>query len=60
MNPDLANFILARTPDSILHPFTMADKTFTLNNGAKIPAVGLGTWQSGKCALCWEQCATGC
>lgn len=25
----------------------MTDKTFTLNNGQKLPAVGLGTWQSG-------------
>ena len=46
MNPALANFMLARTPESILHPHTMADNTFTLNTGAKIPAVGLGTWQS--------------
>ena len=47
MNPSLARFMLARTPEHILHPETMADKTFTLNTGAKIPAVGLGTWQSG-------------
>ncbi|CAK4033562.1 D-galacturonate reductase-like [Lecanosticta acicola] len=46
MNPQLANFMLARTPEHILHPKTMADTTFTLNTGAKIPAVGLGTWQS--------------
>lgn len=24
----------------------MATETFTLNNGAKIPAVGLGTWKA--------------
>jgi len=46
MNPALANFMLARTPESILHPKTEAEETFTLNTGAKIPAVGLGTWQS--------------
>jgi len=38
--------MLARTPEHILNPPTMAAKTFTLNTGAKIPAVGLGTWQS--------------
>jgi glycerol 2-dehydrogenase (NADP+) len=46
MNPALANFMLARTPESILHPKTEAEETFTLNTGAQIPAVGLGTWQS--------------
>lgn len=62
MNPQLANFILDRTPSSIKQHFhsestpestttttttTMTDvPTFTLNTGAKIPAVGLGTWQS--------------
>lgn len=46
MNPQLANFMLARTPESIKHPKTMADTHFTLNNNTKIPAIGLGTWQS--------------
>lgn len=57
MNPSLANFMLARTPDSIKHPeageseienANMSVNTqFKLNTGASIPAVGLGTWQSG-------------
>lgn len=57
MNPSLANFMLARTPDHIVHPenhldhykhdMPSANQTyFTLNTGANIPAVGLGTWQS--------------
>ena len=46
MNPQLANFILKRTPTHILRPHTMADTVFTLNTGAQIPALGLGTWQS--------------
>ncbi|KAF7185035.1 D-galacturonate reductase [Pseudocercospora fuligena] len=46
MNPQLANFILARTPEFIINPLKMSQTTYTLNTGAKIPAVGLGTWQS--------------
>jgi glycerol 2-dehydrogenase (NADP+) len=50
MNPQLANFMLARTPESIKHPEispeTMTGQSFTLNTGAKIPALALGTWQS--------------
>ena len=54
MNPQLANWMLARTPDSIKNPVTnpeanpeaMTGQTFALNTGANIPALGLGTWQS--------------
>jgi glycerol 2-dehydrogenase (NADP+) len=51
MNPALANFMLARTPDFIKQPEAVDDKMsvntqFKLNTGASIPAVGLGTWQS--------------
>lgn len=51
MNPSLANFMLARTPDFIKKPEATDDKMavnthFKLNTGASIPAVGLGTWQS--------------
>lgn len=40
MNPALANFIISKTPDFILHPTKMAETVFTLNTGAKIPALG--------------------
>ena len=61
MNPSLANFMLARTPESIKHPEGHQEEAqaqatnntkmsvnthFKLNTGASIPSVGLGTWQS--------------
>jgi len=57
MNPQLANFMLARAPESLKNPIsnttntvsstnTTMSESFTLNTSAKIPAVGLGTWQS--------------
>lgn len=46
MNPQLANWMLARTPEKIKHPEAMAEQYFTLNSGSRIPALGLGTWQS--------------
>lgn len=38
--------MLRSTPNNIKHPAVMTDQTFTLNTGAKIPALALGTWQS--------------
>jgi glycerol 2-dehydrogenase (NADP+) len=46
MNPSLANFILKKTPDSILHPKPNMNTALPLNTGATIPALGFGTWQS--------------
>ncbi|KAF2498064.1 Aldo/keto reductase [Lophium mytilinum] len=46
MNPTLSKFMLARTPDRILHPTPTMNTPLPLNTGATIPALGLGTWQS--------------
>jgi glycerol 2-dehydrogenase (NADP+) len=46
MNPSLSNFILSKTPKSILHPTPTMTTSIPLNTGATIPALGLGTWQS--------------
>jgi glycerol 2-dehydrogenase (NADP+) len=46
MNPSLANFILKKTPDSVLHPKPSMNTPLPLNTGATIPALGFGTWQS--------------
>ncbi|KAH7117079.1 NADP-dependent oxidoreductase domain-containing protein [Dendryphion nanum] len=46
MNPALSNFMLARTPKSILNPSPTMNTPIKLNTGASIPALGLGTWQS--------------
>jgi glycerol 2-dehydrogenase (NADP+) len=46
MNPSMANFMLAKTPKSILNPTPDMSTTIPLNTGATIPALGLGTWQS--------------
>jgi len=40
MNPALANFMLGKTPQSIIDPLAMATTMLPLNTGAKIPAVG--------------------
>lgn len=40
MNPSLANFMLGKTPQSIIDPLAMATTMLPLNTGAKIPAVG--------------------
>lgn len=46
MNPSLANFIISKTPKSILDPSPTMNTPLPLNTGATIPALGLGTWQS--------------
>lgn len=46
MNPSLSKFMLARTPNFILHPKPTMNTALQLNTGASIPALGLGTWQS--------------
>jgi glycerol 2-dehydrogenase (NADP+) len=46
MNPSLANKILKITPKRILHPSPAFTTPLSLNTGAHIPALGLGTWQS--------------
>jgi glycerol 2-dehydrogenase (NADP+) len=46
MNPALSKFMLARTPKHILNPKPTMNTPITLNTGASIPALGLGTWQS--------------
>ena len=40
MNPSLANFMLKKTPESIIDPLAMSNTMLPLNTGAKIPAIG--------------------
>jgi len=52
--PNCSNITLSGSSIDLTEPFTMASnlehtkKTFTLNTGDKIPAIGLGTWQSSR------------
>ena len=46
MNPQLANWMLSKTPETIKYPEIMAEQRLKLNTGSKIPALALGTWQS--------------